>query len=273
MYGKIFKQIYASSIAEDYLTRFVFMDLIVLADSDGVVDMTPEAIARATNVPLDIVNSAVNKLTQPDPRSRSKEENGARLRKLDDHRDWGWQIVNYEHYRAIRDEDERKLYMRSYMRNYRSKKKQALVNNVNSDKQALAQGSPSSYSSASGSSEGGLGETNPVNTVHSEHVNKSEPPKEVIIEFPDKLKTPRMMAKWGAWMNHRRAFKKPKSWVAMFNEQIRWLSQYDEPTAVSIITKSLMNGYQGLIEPKTPPINGHPVQRQMPLAANGQGNI
>lgn len=113
----------------------------------------------------------------------------------------------------------------------------------------------------------------PPNPLKGGKVLPPEKPQEVLIEFPDKLKTPLMMQKWGAWMNHRRAFKKPKSWVAMFNEQIRWLSQYDEPTAVSIITKSLMNGYQGLIEPKSSPINGHTVQKQMPLAANGQQNI
>jgi hypothetical protein len=40
MYGKVFEQILDSSIADDYLTRFVFEDFIILADQDGNVDMT-----------------------------------------------------------------------------------------------------------------------------------------------------------------------------------------------------------------------------------------
>jgi hypothetical protein len=51
VFAKIFGQIFDSSIAEDYNCRRMFMDLLVLADSDGVVDMTQEAIARRA-VPL-----------------------------------------------------------------------------------------------------------------------------------------------------------------------------------------------------------------------------
>lgn len=77
------------------------MDLLVLADQNGVVDMTHEAIARRTNVPIKIVRAAVKELESADPRSRSSEYEGMRLKRLDAHRDWGWVIVNYQKYRAI----------------------------------------------------------------------------------------------------------------------------------------------------------------------------
>ena len=77
------------------------MDLLVLADQNGVVDMTREAIARRTNVPLKTVTKAVEQLEAGDTRSRSSEFNGARIKRLDDHRDWGWVIVNYSKYRTI----------------------------------------------------------------------------------------------------------------------------------------------------------------------------
>ena len=95
MFGKIFTQIFDSSLADDPPTRWVFMDLLVLADQNGVVDMTREAIARRTNVPLKTVTKAVEQLEAGDTRSRSSEFNGARIKRLDDHRDWGWVIVNY----------------------------------------------------------------------------------------------------------------------------------------------------------------------------------
>lgn len=122
MFGKIFEQIYDSSIAEDWQTRIVFQDFIVLADINGVVDRTPESISRRTNVPLQIVQEAIAKLEGPDPHSRSTEENGARIRRLDPHRSWGWEIVNYERYRAIASDEQRRENTRNRTRKWRTSK-------------------------------------------------------------------------------------------------------------------------------------------------------
>lgn len=123
MFAKIFGQIFDSSIADDYQTRHVFMDLLVLADSDGVVDMTAGAIARRTNVPQEIVEVAIKALCSPDPDSRTKTDHGCRMLPLDEQRGWGWQIVNYHHYRRIRDEESRRAYYREYRREEREKKR------------------------------------------------------------------------------------------------------------------------------------------------------
>jgi len=121
VFAKIFSQIFDSSISADYVVRHVFMDLLVLADRDGVVDMTLDAIARRTNVPEDIVAHAIDQLMCFDRQSRSPEENGRRLVLLDSRRAWGWQIVNYEHYRQIRDEESRRAYFRDKKREQRFK--------------------------------------------------------------------------------------------------------------------------------------------------------
>jgi hypothetical protein len=101
VFGKVFVQIFESSIAEDREVRWVFMDLLVLADQNGVVDMTMQAVARRTNVPIEIVSRAIGVLESPDPQSRSPEFCGARLTRLDPAREWGWVINNYTKYRAI----------------------------------------------------------------------------------------------------------------------------------------------------------------------------
>lgn len=121
MYAKVFRQIYDSSIAEDYMVRFIFMDLLVLADSDGVVDMTQEAISRRTNVPVKEIERAITALESPDLKSRTPSENGARLVRLDSHRDWGWIIVNYHTFRQIASEEQRKEKTRERVKRYRSK--------------------------------------------------------------------------------------------------------------------------------------------------------
>lgn len=123
MFAKVFDQIFDSSIAENYQHRHVFMDLLVMADSDGVVDKTAEAIARKANVPLEIIQEAIAALSGPDTRSRTPHEDGRRLLPIDERRPWGWQIVNYHHYRAIRDEEARREYWRTYKQAERESKR------------------------------------------------------------------------------------------------------------------------------------------------------
>lgn len=123
MYAKVFTQIFDSSIADDYEVRHVFEDLLKLCDINGGVDMTQSAIARRTNVPLEIVTRAIGVLSSPDPRSRSPEHEGRRLIAIDARREWGWIIVNYEHYRSIQNEAARRAYYRDAKRREREKKK------------------------------------------------------------------------------------------------------------------------------------------------------
>jgi len=108
MFAKVFTQILDSSLAEDWQTRHVFEDLLKLCDATGVVDMTHEAIARRTNTPLEIVNRGITELEKADTRSRNPDHEGRRIIRLDEHRNWGWLIVNYEHYRNIASDEQRK---------------------------------------------------------------------------------------------------------------------------------------------------------------------
>jgi len=123
MFAKVFFQIFESSISDDYLVRHVFMDLLVLSDEDGVVDKTSKAIARITNVPLEIVENAILKLSAPDDESRTPDEEGRRIVLIDKNRNWGWRIVNYDKYRKIRDEEARRISNRSYKRDQRAKER------------------------------------------------------------------------------------------------------------------------------------------------------
>ena len=121
MYAKIFEQIFDSSLADNYEARHVFIDLLILADSDGVVDMTPEAIARRTNAPLALIKRALHKLMEPDARSRTPDDDGRRLQLLDDHRDWGWQITNFAKFRTMQDKDQQRDYNTAYQRRRRAR--------------------------------------------------------------------------------------------------------------------------------------------------------
>lgn len=103
LYSRVFVQILDSSIAEDFNLRHVFEDFLKLADyKTGVVDMTREAISRRLNLPLDILSPAIDRLEEPDLKSRDQDHEGRRIERLDDHRDWGWRILNWQKYDALR---------------------------------------------------------------------------------------------------------------------------------------------------------------------------
>lgn len=125
------------------------MDLLVLADSDGVIDMTLDAISRRTNVPIEEVQKYISELQQPDPLSRSKLKEGKRIVPIDSQREWGWQIVNYGHYRKIRDEEARRSYFRDAKRKQRKGVKNVKDKVVDEGGQRLTSASPSSSTSES----------------------------------------------------------------------------------------------------------------------------
>jgi len=164
MFAKVFEQIFDSSIAEDYQVRLVFEDLLTLADIDGVVDKTPEALSRRTNVPLEIIKKAIAVLESPDPRSRRSEAEGRRLVRLDDHRDWGWLIVNYKYYRELASEEQRRAKTRERVNKYREKTRcNACVTLGNDSPSPSTSSSTSSLSSFEGGSGG-----KPVKEIYGE---------------------------------------------------------------------------------------------------------
>ncbi len=137
MYGKIFESIYDGSLYGQWEAIVTMQQLIVLADADGVVDMTPQALAGKTSIPLEILEKGLKILSEPDPYSRSPAINGVRIQLLDEQRPWGWFLVNHKKYQGLRTAEDRREYMRGYMRNRRAE--QAVNNSVNSGKQSLAQ--------------------------------------------------------------------------------------------------------------------------------------
>ena len=113
-----------------------FENLLILSDQEGIVDMTPEALARRTTIPLEIIQKGLQALEMPDSQSRTPDEDGKRIVRLSDSRPWGWRIVNYLHYRNIRNAEDRREYMKNYQREYRKqcKPRKHSVNNCKQSK-------------------------------------------------------------------------------------------------------------------------------------------
>ena len=100
-YGKLFKSMYDGTLYGRWQALVTFQQFVILCGPGGVVDMTPQAIAARTSIPLDIIQQGIGELEQPDPYSRTPDEEGRRIERLDDHRPWGWRIVNHDKYRAM----------------------------------------------------------------------------------------------------------------------------------------------------------------------------
>jgi hypothetical protein len=125
MYSKIFASMYDGTLRtrSPWEATVTLQQLLILSDSHGQVDMTPEAIALRTGIPLEIIRKGIVALEVPDPDSRLPNEEGRRIVRIDPRRDWGWKIVNFIHYRDLKSENDRREYQKNLMRERRAKEK------------------------------------------------------------------------------------------------------------------------------------------------------
>jgi hypothetical protein len=147
LYAKLFTSIYQGTLRGNSHGLLVFTNLIAHCDKDGVVDMHPRAIAEEVGLTVEQVKVALEELERPDEESRSPEEQGRRIVRLDEHRAWGWRVVNYCKYRAIRNEEDRREQNRLSQDRWRKAHKQSSAS-VSQDKPPSAEVSPDKPQSA-----------------------------------------------------------------------------------------------------------------------------
>jgi hypothetical protein len=133
MYGKIFSSIYEGTLYGHWEAIVTMQQLIVLATPDGVIDMTPQAIAARTSIPFEIISKGLKVLGEPDPYSRTPGEDGRRIVAIDSHRPWGWRLVNHWKYMAMRDMEAKRKADRE-----RLAEKRREINNVANVSQGVA---------------------------------------------------------------------------------------------------------------------------------------
>lgn len=108
MYTKVFRTIYDGTLADNWQALVTFQQLLILSNDDGVVDMTIGAIHRTTGIPVEILEAGIKVLEAPDRGSRTPDMEGRRISRLDEHRDWGWFLVNFAKYRQMLTREEKK---------------------------------------------------------------------------------------------------------------------------------------------------------------------
>jgi len=108
VFGKVFASMYDGSLYGQWEAIVTFQQMIVLADAEGYVDITPQAMAARTSIPLEIIQRGIELLSQPDKYSRTPDCDGKRIELVDERRPWGWRIINYVKYCRIVSEAEKR---------------------------------------------------------------------------------------------------------------------------------------------------------------------
>lgn len=73
--------------------------LLSRVSREGLLDETPQSLAAAIGVPVDLLMECITDFMQPDPDSRTQAKDGRRLELIDPSRKWGWRVVNHGKYR------------------------------------------------------------------------------------------------------------------------------------------------------------------------------
>jgi hypothetical protein len=129
MYGKLFSSTFTGSMVGAGPTVFAVWGFVIANAQKGRVELNPNLLAAVIGATIDDIEKAIAYLESPDPRSRSKTFDGRRIIREGQ---FQYVVANFEHYRQIRNEDDRREYNRVKQAECRAKKKAALaVKDVN----------------------------------------------------------------------------------------------------------------------------------------------
>lgn len=113
-YGQHHQSMYSGSMVGAGAPAFAVMGYIIANTNSRscCVELNPKLLAFVIGEPEAVIVSAIEKLCQPDPQSRSKAEDGKRLIRRGE---FLYLVVNFAHYRDLLRKEKRKEYMADLM--------------------------------------------------------------------------------------------------------------------------------------------------------------
>jgi len=128
MYTRVFESILDSSLnlqSVPTAARWLWITMLIIADKNrtGVVDMPVERLAAKAGLSVDDTKAALELLGAPDPESRSQAEEGRRIIPIREDSSRGWQLVNWEEYKVVANEEQQREMTRERVRRFREKRK------------------------------------------------------------------------------------------------------------------------------------------------------
>jgi hypothetical protein len=121
-YSKLHSSIVNSSLwVERDATRLLFITLLALCDRDGIVYGSRTGLARIANIHAEEIEEAWACLMSPDPdsgdRVRAPENEGRRIEEVSG----GYKLLNFEYYRGLRNDDDRREQNRAAQAKHKAK--------------------------------------------------------------------------------------------------------------------------------------------------------
>lgn len=207
--------------------------LLSRATREGLIDETPQALAAAIGVPVETLTTCIRDFMNPDPDSRSPEQDGRRLALIHEHRSWGWRVINHSKYR---DKARKKAFDEGRVESGENRERMRDRRATHDDptRPDATRRDPPSDAEATPT------QSKPEGAQARLVLHESLP-----------------KAEWEEWLEHRRAKRMPVD-SRTLRKQLAVLASYDTPTQVQIIATSINAGWQGLFPLKNVP---HGTQR------------
>ena len=87
----------SSIMAEDGFTFKIWISLLAACREDGIARVSPIFLSSVCRIPIEDTIKAIEKLASPDPLSRSTNNEGCRIERVDG----GFHLINYQKYRQF----------------------------------------------------------------------------------------------------------------------------------------------------------------------------
>jgi hypothetical protein len=159
---------------------------------------------------------------------------------LDDHRDWGWFIVNYKHYRQIASEEQRREKTLARVKRHRDKAKEE----AEADAEADAEGKAlqQRFSTENDDSERFARVSSKVSRTNLLPFFPSD-------NLPPPLNTREMQDAWDNWQMHKKQRGETMGQLAL-TKCLNKLKAMGPERAVAAIEHSIASNYAGVYEPR-----------------------
>jgi len=268
MFGKIFSSMYDGTLADSWQALVTFQQMIVLCNADGVVDMTPAAISRKTGIPIEVITEGISVLECPDVSSRTPDEDGRRIMRLDNHRDWGWFIVNHTKYRDMANTSEKRARDAERKRVMRENRKNSSENQIDGQ---VRTGADASGTASDG---GGTGADESEMSAHTDNRyqitdnnNTHTPAREQFqkLKIHDAVE-PQWAESWASWLDTWEARTEKPFNATLALHQLTELAQKppekaraDLDFSLSKLAKSILDSDNDFSKPRA----GSPPRKQL----------
>ena len=219
--------------------------MLALADRNGEIQASIPGLARLAGVPIPDCEEAIAKFTAPDQYSRTPDDQGRRIEKIEG----GWALLNHSKYREMASRDDSKAANAERQQRHREKaKRNAIVTPSNAK---VTQTLHIAEAEAEAEAENKNTEA-PVPVALS--LRLDQPPttdkkfNAAEASIPSTIDSPEFRAAWADWCQYRReSGHTMKSRTA--HAQLAEMAGWGKVESIAAIRQSIRQGWRGVFKP------------------------